>query len=112
MTRWQSLRRAPQKMTVMGLVGALALTAFKTFPIAPAKAADCPGEGEIAAAQAAASGAGASVSQLDAAIAQLEDALHEADVAARLADENYRTSQDAAVAAERHLKTTPLERLN
>ncbi|MFW2512312.1 NlpC/P60 family protein [Demequina sp. SO4-13] len=103
MPRRHAVRRAPKRLTVMGLVGALAMTGLMTFPIAPAQAADYPGENEIAAAQAAAADAAASVSQLDAAIAQLEDALHQADVAARLADEDYHIAQDAAVAAERNL---------
>lgn len=103
MSRWHTLRRAPQSVGTMGLVIALAFTGLVAFPIAPARAADYPGEDEIAAAQAAASDAATGVAQLDAAIAQLEDALHQADVAARLADEDYHLAQDAAVAAERQL---------
>ncbi len=87
-------------------LAAIALLAT-SLSLAPAPttawANDYPGQEEIAAARAAVEDAAATVDQLDAAIESLEDAYHEADVAARLADEDYVEAAGVSEEAAQHL---------
>lgn len=101
MTTWRSSASSRVRIAALIAVALMGAGALVTAPVAPARAADYPGQDEIEAARAAAAGAAASVSQLDAAIAQLEDALHQTDVAARLADEDYHQAQELNIAAQR-----------
>jgi cell wall-associated NlpC family hydrolase len=83
---------------------AIALTTVTLSNSHVAGAADYPGLAEIQAAKAAVADARAGVAQLDAAIVELEAAAHAADVAARVAADEYAQAKATSDLAEQELQ--------
>ena len=84
-------------------VAALAVSALVVAPSPAAHSADYPGQDQIDAAKAKVADAASTVGELDAAISDLENALEQADIAARIATEDYVEAQERSVEAQRQL---------
>jgi len=87
------------------LAGALVASGIAVVGAGGASAEDYPGQGDIAAARAAANSQAATVADLDAAFAGLEDALHDAEAAQLLAADRYAQAQGDLESAKANLAT-------